>query len=200
MEHDVVGRTIQWIGGDPAAATKLASYASWLVAEAIPAGAVGPDEADEVESRHIADSLVFAAGFEPMPTDLIDVGSGAGLPGIPLAIAFPATAVTVCDRSGRRADLLRRVRRLLDIPNLTVLESEIGAVEGLYQGLVARAVAAPAVLRPHIDRVVVPGGVAVVALSRTHRPDPAVADHGEFIEIPEDVLDSPAWLLRMTSQ
>jgi 16S rRNA (guanine527-N7)-methyltransferase len=192
---------------DPQARSLLDRYGDWLVAEALPAGGLGPREAGRIGERHLADALAFAAGFPSDPRSVIDVGSGVGLPGLPLAIVFPQVSFTLLDRSGRRVELAARAVRVLGLDNVVVVEGDLTSWEGSYDVVVARAVMAPAALVPHIERLLAPGGYAVIALSRgaDSSPDREIArriGRGSFeveiIEVP--VLDSPATLLRMTRE
>jgi len=89
---------------------------------------VGTDDRQELIVRHILDSLsplgiisrLLAAG-----RTVADVGSGAGLPGIPLAIAIPDAAFTLIERKGRRAGFLRHMQETLGLANVTVEEAEM---------------------------------------------------------------------------
>jgi 16S rRNA (guanine527-N7)-methyltransferase len=64
-------------------------------------------------------------GFEVEPAWLADAGSGAGLPGIPLAICLPGVKVSLIERMTRRADFLRNAAAVLRLSNVTVEETEI---------------------------------------------------------------------------
>jgi 16S rRNA (guanine527-N7)-methyltransferase len=91
-------------------------------------------------TRHLLDSLVlkpFACG------PLLDVGSGAGLPGIPLAIADPALAVAVLDGNGKKARFLRHAVRTLGLGNLEVVEARVEDFRPAapYAAVVSRAFA-----------------------------------------------------------
>lgn len=191
----------------PGQETQLIDYAAWLVDEAIPAGGLGPREGDRVLSRHIADALTFGVGWTTGPEEILDVGTGVGLPGIPLAIAFPDTVVTLLDRGGRRIRLLHRAVRMLELPNVVIAQGDVFAVADEWDGLVFRgSIPAPEAVGL-TNRLLSPGATAVFGLSRrSDRPDRAddlIALAGalgldaEVISVPNDVLDGPSWLLIM---
>jgi len=181
---------------DSAQLALLAIYRDWLVSEALPAGGLGPAEAVRIDQRHIADSLLFAAPmFEP---EMIwDLGSGVGLPGIPLAIIFPKTSVVLIDRSSSRGDLMKRAVRVLDLANVRVEHGEIDHLKGYSPTIVSRASLSPQkilkVSRRHLD----PGGLAIVGGSWARKP---TVTGWETLEIPPDVLDHTVWLLIMRRQ
>lgn len=180
----------------------LLRFAEWLIAEAIPAGGLGPDEADRVGVRHLGDSLLFAVGWRdrPHPASLLDVGSGVGLPGIPLAVAFPETTVVLLDRSGRRTELARRAVRVVGLDNVQVIRAEIDDHEDNYPAVVARAAVPPQRLLPVLRRLVLPGGRALIGWHWGGNDEGEAPPSGfATIEVPPQVLDSPIRLLRMTT-
>jgi 16S rRNA (guanine527-N7)-methyltransferase len=81
-------------------------------------------------------------GVEPRPRGgVLDVGSGAGFPGIPLAIALPGVRFTLLERSGRKCAFLENCRALLGLANVTVLPADLSAATGVYDVITFRAVA-----------------------------------------------------------
>ncbi len=91
--------------------------------------------------RHILDALSihpYLAGSR-----WIDVGAGAGLPGIPLAVAQPQRQFWLLDSAGKKARFMRHAVRTLKLPNVTVLEMRVEDHQPttLYDGLLARAFA-----------------------------------------------------------
>lgn len=153
---------------EEADSAQLTRFRQFLADEAVSAGGLGPHELDRLDDRHIHDSLGFSVAWhgEPAPQALLDVGTGVGLPGVPLAILWPHCRVGLLERSGRRARLLRRLVRILGLTNAIVLETDIDHVEGAAwegAGIVMRAVFPPrsAVERlEHLDweRLVVASG------------------------------------------
>jgi 16S rRNA (guanine527-N7)-methyltransferase len=93
-------------------------------------GLVSVKDKTELIIKHILDSLtpvsiikqLASASFSPR---IADVGSGAGLPGIPLALALPDVSFTLIERMGRRAGFLRNTAAILPLPNVEVLETEM---------------------------------------------------------------------------
>ena len=171
-------------------------YESWLTDEALPAGGIGPNEADRLMRRHVLDSLVFAALAEDLPSGgtALDIGSGVGLPGIPLAIVVPQARFDLVDRSGRRCRLINRAVRVLGLNNVTVSRAEIEEVEGRYQLVTSRASLSPEALLPHLHRTVGPHGVGIVAGSTGH---PIGAEGYITTEFRSEVLGNPRWMLMM---
>lgn len=187
--------------------SQLAGYTEWLLDEAIPAGGLGPREGDRIDTRHVADALTFAVGWPEPPDEILDIGTGVGLPGIPLAIAFPTTMVTLLDRGGRRIRLLHRAVRMLELPNVVIAQGDAFSVADEWGGLAFRgSIPAPEAIGLS-NRLLIPGSTAVFGLSR-RRERPERADDlislsaalgldAEVVSVPDDVLDGPSWLLIM---
>lgn len=89
----------------PHAAEGLERYARILATTGIEWGLLGPREADRIWARHLANSLALV-DLLPQGVDVADVGSGAGLPGIPLAVARPDLRLTLLEPLLRRATFL----------------------------------------------------------------------------------------------
>ena len=133
-------------------------YADYLSSEGIVRGVLGPREADRVWSRHLFNSAALAP-LIPAGARVVDLGSGAGLPGIPLAIARPDLSMVLLEPLARRAAFLHDCLAALD---LTAIEVVVGRAEvGLTpppQVVVARAVAPLARLIGLADSLLVSGG------------------------------------------
>ncbi|MGM0431534.1 MAG: 16S rRNA (guanine(527)-N(7))-methyltransferase RsmG [Spirochaetota bacterium] len=102
----------------------------------------------EIISRHIADSLapwkMFASVCEmysgEKPLQVADIGSGNGMPGIPLAIVFPQVHVSLIERSAKRAGFLRNALAVTGLlPRAAVVQQDIGALNSRFDILVFRA-------------------------------------------------------------
>jgi 16S rRNA (guanine527-N7)-methyltransferase len=103
---------------------RLESYISEIELWNPKYGMIAPGE--DIVGRHVLDSLGGLSLIQGLkPRSLADVGSGAGFPGIPLAIWLENVPVTLIERSGRRAGFLRNVVLLLGLKNVTILERPV---------------------------------------------------------------------------
>jgi 16S rRNA (guanine527-N7)-methyltransferase len=94
--------------------------------EAIERGFLGPHEGARLRERHIDDALGIATIRPPLPGEQwVDLGSGAGLPGLPLAVTFPATLFTLVDAHRRRVDWVTSVVARLHIQNVSVVHARL---------------------------------------------------------------------------
>ncbi|MDF0733444.1 16S rRNA (guanine(527)-N(7))-methyltransferase RsmG [Pseudomonas entomophila] len=96
---------------------------------------------DEMVSRHLLDSLSVMP-FIPENTERwLDVGSGGGMPGIPLAILYPHKQVTVLDSNGKKTRFLTQVKMELKLDNLQVINSRVEEFQPPqpFSGIISRA-------------------------------------------------------------
>ena len=110
-------------------------------------------DVEGVRTKHFLDSLTcMQAWRETPPGKLIDVGTGAGFPGIPLKIVLPAMQLTLVESVGKKADFCRLVVQELELDKVQVVQAraeDLGqqvAHRELYDWAVARAVATLPVL------------------------------------------------------
>lgn len=94
-----------------------------------------------IAEQHILDAL-HVAPYLPRKCRLADIGSGAGLPGIPLAIALPAARVTLIESRRRKASFLRAVRRSARLDNVDVAETRAETIGERFDVVVSRALGA----------------------------------------------------------
>ncbi|MBA1280488.1 16S rRNA (guanine(527)-N(7))-methyltransferase RsmG [Stutzerimonas stutzeri] len=95
----------------------------------------------EMVSRHLLDSLSVAPHVEQGGSRWLDVGSGGGMPGIPLAILFPERSFTLLDSNGKKTRFLTQVKLELKLANLEVVHSRVEQFrpEQPFAGITSRA-------------------------------------------------------------
>jgi 16S rRNA (guanine527-N7)-methyltransferase len=166
-------------------------YAELLVSTGSERGLVGPAEAARIWDRHVLNcgvvaSLASSAGW------VIDVGSGAGLPGIPFAILLPHARVTLLEPMARRVDFLLKCVDELALANVEVRRGRAEELAGLLAAdvVTARAVApldklavlAAGLARPGGRVLAIKGASAAAELARAQ---PALsrlgARHAEIV-------------------
>ncbi len=96
---------------------------------------------DEMVSRHLLDSLSVVPYVVDGGDNWLDVGSGGGMPGIPLAILFPERRFTLLDSNGKKTRFLTQVKLELKLANLQVIHSRVEAFapEQPFAGIISRA-------------------------------------------------------------
>jgi 16S rRNA (guanine527-N7)-methyltransferase len=104
---------------------------------------VSRKDIDELYLRHVLHSLGIAKVYEFQPgQQVLDVGTGGGFPGIPLAILFPDTQFTLVDAIGKKIRVVEEVVAGLELSNVTALQSRVEDLTDTYDFIVSRAVAA----------------------------------------------------------
>ncbi|PLW71395.1 16S rRNA (guanine(527)-N(7))-methyltransferase RsmG [Streptomyces sp. SCUT-3] len=145
-------------------------YAELLADAGVGRGLIGPREVPRLWERHLLNCAVLG---EVVPADVsvCDVGSGAGLPGIPLALARPDLRITLLEPLLRRTVFLEEAVKLLGLDNVTVVRGRAEEMVGKLPGVdvvTARAVApldrlagwGLPLLRPHGQMLALKGDTA----------------------------------------
>ena len=99
-------------------------YGRILGSTAVERGLIGPREVDRIWDRHIFNSLPLVT-LMPQSATVLDIGSGAGLPGIVLGLARPDLQITLLEPLERRANFLLEVIAQLGLTNLEVVRGQI---------------------------------------------------------------------------
>jgi 16S rRNA (guanine527-N7)-methyltransferase len=144
------------------AAPKAERYAGLLAGPGVDRGLIGPNEIPRVWERHLLNCAVVAS-LVPDPCSLVDLGSGAGLPGIVLALLLPDTAVTLLEPMARRAVFLDECVSELGLDNAQVRRARAEEVAGtlVVDVVTARAVAPLDRLARMAVRLLRPGGIVL---------------------------------------
>ena len=128
---DVSRETLTSIFGD--LTDQAVEYGQILATTAVERGLIGPREVDRIWDRHIYNSLPLIT-LMPEGATVIDIGSGAGLPGIVLGLARPDLQITLLEPLERRANFLLEVITQLGLTNLEVVR---GRAEQQCQAMAA---------------------------------------------------------------
>lgn len=98
-------------------------------------------DVDSLYEKHILHSLGIAKVMEFKPkTKILDVGTGGGFPGIPLAILFPEAHFTLVDSIGKKITVVKEVSAGIGIQNITAVHGRAEEVKGQFHFVVSRAV------------------------------------------------------------
>lgn len=132
------------------------------------ANVIGTRHLEEILQRHVLDSLsclLFAPLYEAKM--LADVGSGGGLPGIPLAVALPGAEVSLFEATGKKAAFLRQASEELGLANVRVVNARVeesareDAHRGAYDVCTVRALARLSVVAEYSVPLLRRGGTVV---------------------------------------
>lgn len=132
-------------------------YAEILQSVAVERGLIGPREGERIWDRHIYNCLPLITVL-PASARVADIGSGAGLPGIVLALARPDISVVLVEPLERRAEFLREVIAELGLTNLQVERKKALEFQGKFDVVTARAVAPMERLLAWSWHLLAPGG------------------------------------------
>jgi 16S rRNA (guanine527-N7)-methyltransferase len=133
----------------------------WLEALLATPGLTALRDADEARRVHLEQSLAAVELVRRYAGPILDVGSGGGAPGIPLAAALPDREVTLLEANGRKCDFLEQIAG--DFPNVRVARGRAEEQEtDRFGGAVAKALAQPPVALEWCLPLVRPGGAAIL--------------------------------------
>lgn len=179
-------------------------YAAALVRDSDELGLLGPREMPKLWSRHILNSAVVAELVSPGKT-VGDVGSGAGLPGIPMAIARPDAEFILIEPMERRSNWLKSVVAEIGLTNVRVLRARAEEVGEVFDYVTARAVSA----LPKLLKMTVPltrDGGEIIALKGSKAGEEIdeskklqkklKIESFEIVVAGKDLLDEPTTVVR----
>lgn len=162
MKHEAWALDVERLGLalGPDQLDQLSAYVELLGRIAVPRGMVAASDADRLWDRHVRDSL---RGVREVPTDgsVADIGSGAGLPGLPLAVALPATRFCLLEPRRSRAAFLEAAVDHIGLGNAEVVVERVEAVAQRFRACVARAFSSPVATWEAAQPLLQAGGILV---------------------------------------
>lgn len=169
--------------------------------------------ADEMLVQHLLDSLAAVPPLKRqtlgLPSSLLDVGSGAGLPGVVFAICLPQLQVDCVDTVGKKAAFIQQVAAQLQLSNLRGLHDRVENLTGPYDVVSARAFASLADFTRWSRAALAPQGVWLAMKGRAQETAAEVAElppevevfHVEQLAVPELAAErSIVWLRPRSGQ
>jgi 16S rRNA (guanine527-N7)-methyltransferase len=139
-----------------AAVTRLLDYQALLERWNATYNLTAVRDPAEMVTRHLLDSLAIAPYVRG--ATLADLGTGAGLPGIPLAIAMPQCDVLLVDANGKKVRFLREAIRTLKLERVSAVQARVETVTGKFDCITARAFASLADMLAWGGHLLAPGG------------------------------------------
>ncbi len=183
----------QGIELDESAMERFELYADLLLKFNASMNLIGPMNFEELERLMLIDSLTAAAAHKPFHS-ILDVGTGAGFPGIPLKIAFPDIPITLVEPRKKRVQFMKIAVNRMKLEDVTIHESRLEDVElGQFGYVISKGFRAPdtwvQVARPYVrdDGVIVAMHAASatlddvakeVGLERVHHTKSVSCDFG----------------------
>lgn len=151
---------------------QLQQYQELLATTGVEWGVIGPREVDRLWDRHLDNCLAVTEDPLCLPHDasVIDVGSGAGLPGLVWAIARPDLMVTLVEPLDRRVRFLNLAVEQLGLTNVIVVRARAQETDATADRVTARAVANTSKLVTWLAPLVRPGG-CMLLLKGERAPD-----------------------------
>ena len=159
---------------------------------------VGSADPDWITDHIVLDSLLFTRLLPSTAQRILDVGSGAGVPGVPLKIVREHTAFTLLEARAKRISFLSAVVRELALRDCEVLNRRLEAIadEGIarYDAIVMRCAADPTILVPIAARLLRPAGVIIASGPPTRRPSRG----GAWVEVDGPLGTRRFWTTQQT--
>ncbi|MHC1705611.1 MAG: 16S rRNA (guanine(527)-N(7))-methyltransferase RsmG [Tenuifilaceae bacterium] len=120
---------------------------------------VSRKDIDSIYLHHVLHSLAIAKVISfAKNTRILDVGTGGGFPGIPLAIFFPQCNFTLVDSIGKKIIVAYEIAQALGLKNVKVIKSRAEELEGEFDFVVSRAVAPLPTIKNWVNNLIKPGG------------------------------------------
>jgi len=137
---------------------------------------------NDMRSRHLLDSLAILPWIKE--NRILDVGTGPGLPGIPLALARPSFQVTLLDSNGKKVRFLREVQRQLKIANIEIVQSRLEDYQPSvkFDTIITRAVGEISLLIEYTQEMIAKEGLWLAMKGQVPVAELKRLSHPYFVE------------------
>lgn len=187
VQSGVACAALQNLLASPKTLDHLIQFALLLYRQSRQLALVARGDLPRLFTRHILDSLNPVSIFPRHPASILDIGSGSGLPGIPLALVWPYSRVILLESREKKAGFLERAVRELELRNVRVVCARLEDAasswsEPLVEAVVIRAVGRLPDLLREASRVAAPCAIWVYFLGTAERAGPLIdsIDAGAF--------------------
>lgn len=186
--------------GAPVALEMLEAYAALIRQWTKKINLVAPSTVVDMEQRHILDCAQLLGHLPAKATQVLDCGSGAGLPGLVLAILAPQHTFTLAERDQRKAAFLFTAKHALKLENVVVWDGDVRDLPtGKFGVVTARAWADTAEIVQLTQALLVPTGEWLLlkgeAVSRELE-----GVRGLHVEVVPSIIRDSSWIVRMRAQ
>ncbi len=166
----------------PTRKAEIEQYAQFLIGPGIERGLIGPREGERIWERHIFNCLPVTT-LIPEGSIVFDIGSGAGLPGLVIALARPDLKLFLIEPLQRRVDFLKEAVELLGIENVEVIRGKSESVKKSANYVTARAVAPLEKLKKITSHMIKPGGALLAMKGESATEEAKTVPGAEVIEV-----------------
>ena len=148
----------------------------------------------EIVTKHFIDSFTYLRGFIPGPgMTLLDMGSGAGFPALPIKIAAPALSVIMVESVRKKGTFLRHIIRTLQLEGVEVLDARTGALlpehHATYDFVTARAFSDMGTALKEGSPFLRPGGLMILSRGPVETvSDDTVAEQGMLVKARHEII------------
>ena len=202
MKHEAWTARVRLLGFEitPEQAETLDDFERLLLERAVPQGMIAAGDRALLRERHLVDSIRAAPLLGPFDDDVADIGSGAGLPGIPLAIVLPDHDFHLVEVRSHRVAFLELAVETLRITNIVVVHEPIEDVTSTFSVCLARALADPLRAWRLSERVLAPTGRLLYWAGRAFDPSSGTPEGVAISVVPTPGLADAGPIVIMTRQ
>lgn len=161
---------------------------------------IGPSTESEIWERHIKDSLQLIPLIPKDADSIVDIGSGAGLPGIIIATQL-ATPITLIERDQRKCAFLAEAIRICNLNHVTLSNSDAGSSQTKYSVIMARALASLTDLMAFANNMIMENSICLFPKGKTYAMEIVEAqERWSFThEITPSLIQNDSVILKITN-